>query len=124
MWYKKIFSTLESIFEQPINNYELQVCICESTYNNNLNKITELKIMNNIHFHIVNDNSSKYVNINSIAKNIENKYFMIIDSGIKFMKNKLLYDFINVSILNNDKYYIIQNKCIIDDNNTKILILV
>lgn len=116
---KKFFSTLESIFDQPINNYELQVCICESTYNNNLNKITELKIMNNIYFHIVNDNSSKYVNINSIAKNIENKYFMIIDSGIKFMKNKLLYDFINVSILNNDKYYIIQNKCIIDDNNTK-----
>ena len=111
--------TLKTILDQPINNYKILVCICKTTYTNNINKITKLKILNNIILHIVDDNSSKYLNINSIIKTIDSEYFMIIDSGTKFIKNKLLYDFININILNNNNYYIIQNKCIIYENNIK-----
>jgi hypothetical protein len=113
----KFKKTLKTILIQPINNYKIQVCIYESIYNENIYILTEFKNIFKINYHIVNDNSSKYININSIVKSIDSEYFMIIDSGSKFMKNKLLYDFINIKINNNDKYYIIQNKCIINDND-------
>jgi hypothetical protein len=113
--------TLKTILEQPVNNYKIQVCIGETLYNENIYKFNELKKIIKINFHIVNDNSSKYTNINSIIKTIDGEYFMIIDTGCKFIKNKLLYDFICVKINGGDKYYVIQNKCLINhkDSNTK-----
>lgn len=113
--------TLKTILAQPVNNYKLQICICSTLYNENIYKLNELKRMIKIIFHIVDDNSSKYANINSIVKTIDSEYFMIIDSGSKFIKNKLLHDFICAKINNDNKYYVIQNKCIINnkDTNTK-----
>ena len=72
---------------QPINNYILQICIDKSIYDDNVYKLTEIKNMIRINYHIVENNSST-VEQESIEESREKKIKELSQTSKIKLKNR------------------------------------
>lgn len=100
--YEYLDKCIGSVFDQTFTNFVIFICDDNSNLKDFIDCKNKYENNENIFIFKNSSNLGKFLTLNNVLRKIKTDYFLVLDSDDKLIKNRLIYDLINLNCENHN----------------------